>query len=389
MNLPVSVSHVMVLTGEPSGDFHAGRLIEEIKQMDQGIYFSGIGGPELKRQGVDLFYDIENLSAMGLTEVLMQFRHIKKAFDLFREKLNSHLPDLIILVDYPGFNLRAAGYVKEHYHIKILYYITPKVWAWKKSRLFKIKKYTDHAALIFPFEEKLFKKAGITSTYVGNPLVDEYPENLSQAFLRPGKEGPGQDDPVIIGLLPGSRNAEIKNLLDIMIQSARLIHQKRNQTRFLVSKAPSIKREWIEDRIRKSGSPQLFNIVEGPVREILVRSDLIIAASGTVTLEAALLCIPTLLIYKMARLSFWAAKLLVKVEYAGLANLIADEEIMPELLQDHANPRKICEKVLYMLNHAQYYQGRLGLVRKKLGKKGAAKNAAGIAIHLLRESHPG
>lgn len=387
MNLPVSLKHIMVLTGEPSGDFHAGRLIEEIRRKNDRIYFSGIGGPVLKQQGVDLFYDIENLSAMGITEVLMQFGHIKKAFDLFREKLNFHLPDLIILVDYPGFNLRAARYVKEHYPIKILYYITPKVWAWKKSRLFKIKKYVDHAALIFPFEEKLFKKAGIPSTYVGNPLVDEYPENLSKSFLRSKALSPGLNDPIIIGLLPGSRNAEIKNLLDIMIQSACLIHQKRNQVRFLVSKAASIKRELIEECINTSGNPQLFDIVEGPVRGILIRSNLVIAASGTVTLEAALLCIPTLLIYRMAKLSFWAAKLVVRVKYAGLANLIADEEIMPELLQSEATPERICTKAVHMLNHEHYYQTRLELARKKLGRKGAAKNAAGIAIHLLRESH--
>ena len=386
MNLPVKLKHIMVLTGEPSGDFHAGRLIEEIRKKNNRIYFSGIGGPILKQQGVDLFYDIEKLSAMGITEVLMQFKHIKKAFDLFREKLNRHRPDLIILVDYPGFNLRVAKYVKDHYKVKILYYITPKVWAWKKSRLFKIKKYIDHAALIFPFEEKLFKKAGVPSTYVGNPLVDEYPDNLSRSFFRSKAFSSKINDPSIIGLLPGSRKAEIKNLLDIMIQAACLIHQKHNHTRFLISKASSIKRATIEESIHLSGNPQLFEILEGPVGEIFNRSNMIIAASGTVTLEAALLCIPTLLIYKMAMASFWAAKLFVKVKYAGLANLIVNEEIMPELLQNEVTPEKICKKTLYMLNHEHYYQTRLELVRKKLGGKGAAKNAACIAINLLRES---
>ncbi len=387
MNLPDSLKHIMVLTGEPSGDVHAGRLIEEIKKRSDRIYFSGIGGPILKKQGVALFYDIEKLSAMGITEVFMQFTHIKKAFDLFRKKLKHHMPDLIILVDYPGFNLRAAQYAKDHYNIKIFYYITPKVWAWKKSRLFKIKKYVDHAALIFPFEEKLFKKAGIRSTYVGNPLLDEYPESLSRSFLQSKNLSSRQNDPIIIGLLPGSRNAEIKNLLDIMIQSACFIQKKKNQTRFLVSKASSIKRILIEKSIKKSGNPQLFEIIEGPVIKIFNRSNMIIAASGTATLEAALFCIPTILVYKMSLASFWAAKLLVKVKYAGLANLIVNEEIMPELLQDDATPDKICEKVLDMINHQNHHQARLEKVRKKLGGKGAAKNAACIAINLLRESH--
>jgi len=384
MNLPLSLKHIMVLTGEPSGDFLAGRLIEEIRKKNNQIYFSGIGGPILKQQGVDLFYDIEKLSAMGITEVFMQFKHIKKAFDLLREKLNHHMPDLIILVDYPGFNLRAAKYVKDHYNVKILYYITPKVWAWKKSRLFKIKKYVDHSALIFPFEEKLFKKACIPSTYVGNPLVDEYPDNFPQFFFRSKTVSSKVNEPFIIGLLPGSRKAEIKNLLDIMIRSACLIHQRYNQTRFLVSRASSIKKELIETSLNKSGYSYLFEIVEGPVKQLFNKSNLIIAASGTVTLEAALCLVPTLLIYKMAIASFLAAKLLVKVKYAGLANLIVNEEIMPELLQDDVTPEKIYEKSLYMLSHEHYYQTRLELVRKKLGKKGAAKNAAGIAIDLLR-----
>lgn len=388
MNPTVTLKHIMVLTGEPSGDFHAGRLVEEIRRKTDRIYFTGIGGPILKQQGVDLFYDIEKLSAMGITEVLMQFRHIKKAFDLFREKLRHHIPDLIILVDYPGFNLRAAKYVKDNYNIKILYYITPKVWAWKKNRLFKIKRYVDYAALIFPFEEKLFKKAGISSSYVGNPLLNEYPENLSRSFFRSKTVSSKANNPIIIGLLPGSRRAEIKNLFDIMVQSAFYIHQKQKRARFLVSRASSVKRTWIEEGIKKSGNPQLFEIVEGPVGEIFKQSNMIIAASGTVTLEAALFRIPTILIYKMSIASFWAAKLLVKVKYAGLANLIVNEEIMPEFLQNKARPDKICEKAIYMINHEKHYQTRLELVRKKLGKKGAAKNTACIAIHLLRESHP-
>ncbi|MBT7629092.1 MAG: hypothetical protein HN597_05220, partial [Desulfobacula sp.] len=184
MNLPVKLNHIMVLTGEPSGDLHAGHLVREIKQINNHIYFSGIGGTHLEDQKVDLFYNISKLSAMGLTEVFMQFPQIKKAFDLFKKKLRVNTPNLIILVDYPGFNLKAAQFAKDHYDIKILYYITPKVWAWKKSRLKKIKKYIDHAALILPFEEKIYKKAEIQSTYVGNPLLDEYSENMPKILLR-------------------------------------------------------------------------------------------------------------------------------------------------------------------------------------------------------------
>ncbi len=384
MNLPARLKHIMVLTGEPSGDFHAGHLVKEIKESNNQIYFSGIGGPYLKEQGVDLFYNIEKLSAMGITEVLMQFGQIKKGFDLFRNKIKCSTPDLIILIDYPGFNLKAAQFAKEHYNINILYYITPKVWAWKKSRLKKIKKYVDHAALILPFEEKIFQKASIKSTYVGNPLMDDYPEHLSKPFIR-SNDSASHKKTLTIGLLPGSRKAEIKTLLEPMIDAAKLIHQNNQKVTFIISQANSINRDRIEQAIDKSNEKQLFHINDGPVKNIFLTSDLVIAASGTVTLEAALCCVPTIIVYKMSQISYRIAKILVKIKYAGLANLIVNAEVMPELLQNDANCEKISDKALYMLDHLTYYQDQLQMVRQMLGKKGASKRAANIAVNLLRE----
>jgi lipid-A-disaccharide synthase len=388
MNLPVKLSHIMVLTGEPSGDLHAGHLVKEIKKLNDRVYFSGIGGPHLENQDVDLFYNISKLSAMGLTEVLMQFGQIKKAFDLFKKKLRTNTPDLIILVDYPGFNLRAAQFVKDNYNIKILYYITPKVWAWKKSRLKKIKKYIDHAALILPFEEKIYKKAEIQSTYVGNPLLDEYSENMPKILLRPDHLSSNDKDSIIIGLLPGSRKAEIKNLLDVMIKAANLIHLNNKKINFIISKASSIKRKALETGFKKNRPDFIFQITEGPVKDIFLKSDLVIAASGTVTLEAALCCVPTIIVYKMSAVSYWMAKLFVKVKYAGLANLIVNAEVMPELLQNDATPEKISKKALYMLDNLSYFKKKLQMVRKLLGKKGASKRAANIAIYMLNRSKP-
>lgn len=383
MNLHGNFKHIMVLTGEPSGDFHAGHLVSHIKQLNNNIYFSGIGGPDLEQQNVDLFYNISKLSAMGLTEVLMQFRQIKKAFDLFKDKLKVFQPDLIILVDYPGFNLKAAQFAKDHYKIKILYYITPKVWAWKKSRLKKIRKYVDHAALILPFEEKIYKKARICATYVGNPLMDEYPENLSKPFLRSDFLSKKNKESVIIGLLPGSRKAEIKNLFEIMIKTAMLIHQKNQRVSFIISQASSIQKESLKASLKKYDKDHLFQIHDGPVKDIFLRSNLIIAASGTVTLEAALCCIPTIIIYKMSAVSYRIAKLVVKIKYAGLANLIVNKEVMPELLQNDATPEKISKKALYMLDHLVCFEDQLLMVRKLMGEKGASKRVANIAINML------
>jgi len=386
MNLPVKLNHIMVLTGEPSGDLHAGHLVREIKQINNHIYFSGIGGTHLEDQKVDLFYNISKLSAMGLTEVFMQFPQIKKAFDLFKKKLRVNTPNLIILVDYPGFNLKAAQFAKDHYDIKILYYITPKVWAWKKSRLKKIKKYVDHAALILPFEEKIYKKARIQYTYVGNPLVDEYSENIPRVLLGSKPLSSKQKDTTIIGLLPGSRKNELKSLLDIMIEAATLIHGNNKKVLFIISKANSINRKIIEAGLKKVRNDSLFQIKEGPVKDIFFKSDLVIAASGTVTLEAALCCVPTIIVYKISPVTYYIGKLFVKVNYLGLANLIVKAEVMPELLQNDATAEKISKKALYMLDNLFYFQNQLKIVRKLLGKKGASKRAANIAVNMLATS---
>lgn len=386
MNLPVKLNHIMVLTGEPSGDLHAGHLVREIKQINNHIYFSGIGGTHLEDQKVDLFYNISKLSAMGLTEVFMQFPQIKKAFDLFKKKLRVNTPNLIILVDYPGFNLKAAQFAKDHYDIKILYYITPKVWAWKKSRLKNIKKYIDHAALILPFEEKIYKKAKIQYTYVGNPLMDEYSENIPEVLLDSKPLSSKQKNTTMIGLLPGSRNNELKSLLDIMIEAATLIHRNNKKVVFIISKASSINRKIIEAGLKKIRNDSMFQIKEGPVKDIFFKSELVIAASGTVTLEAALCCVPTIIVYKISPVSYQMAKLFVKVKYVGLANLIVNAEVMPELLQNDATAEKISKKALYMLDNLFYFQNQLQIVRKLLGKKGASKRAANIAVNMLATS---
>ena len=386
MTLSGPRKHIMILTGEPSGDAHAGRLIREIRELDVNIYISGIGGSCLKAQRVDLFYDIANLSAMGVTEVLMQFKHIKKAFDLFKDKLRHQQPDLLILVDYPGFNLKAAAWAKKYYNVPVLYYILPKVWAWKKSRLKSIRRVVDHAALIFPFEINIYKKAGIRFTYVGNPLMDEYPEILNdQHAMQKSDTGEQARQTTTIGLLPGSRKAEIKNLLPAMLGAAIKIQDRYQSAgtsvRFLVSQAPSVSDQLMLPLLEDTASCIRIERVRGPVQRIFKEADLLIAASGTVTLEAALSGTPTILIYKMATLSYMMARLLVKLPYAGLANLIAGDEVQPELLQHDATPEKITDKTLEMLACPARHQTRLALVRKRLGFSGLSYGAPGASSH--------
>ncbi len=383
MNLPTKTKHILILTGEPSGDMHGGHLVKQIRKNNPGIYISGIGGPCLYEQNVDLFYSIDKLSVMGFTEVLMQLGQIKQAFQMFKNKLISHLPDLIILIDYPGFNLKAAQYAKEKYSIQIMYYITPKVWAWKKSRLKKIKKFVDHCALILPFEEKIFKKVNIPCTYVGNPLIETYPEHLSKPFLRHNRLLKKNNKNLFIGLLPGSRTTEVKNLGPILAQVALKLSQHHPDVTFLISKADSIDSSLLKKVLETQNEHFEFKIITGPVKKILIQSDLVIAASGTVTLEAALCCVPTIIVYKVSHISYRIAKFFVKIKYAGLANLIVNQEVMPELLQYDATAENISKKALDMLQELPFFEDQLEQVRKRLGQPGASVRAANIALGMI------
>ncbi|MEE4365591.1 MAG: lipid-A-disaccharide synthase [Desulfotignum sp.] len=377
--------HIMVLTGEPSGDVHGASLVRAMQQQDAALTFSGIGGPCMAEAGVDLFFSIENLSAMGLTEVLFQIRSIKKAFDSFTAHLMATRPGLLILIDYPGFNLRAARFAKNRTRTRVFYYITPKIWAWNRSRIRQIKRFVDHAGLIFPFEEKIYKKANIPATYVGNPLMDQYPHAVTPR----AEKTAGPSDPWIIGLLPGSRKAEIHHLLDLMLTAAQMIRKYQPHTRFLVSAAGSIPLESIKKKMAFHEASGQFEIISGSPGQIFAQADMLIAASGTVTLEAALCQIPTVIIYKMSPVTFRIARVLVKVKYAGLANIIAGRQVMPELLQADASPANICVTALDMLDHLAEYRKKLTPVRLLLGSAGAAGRAAKIALDLLDAAESG
>jgi len=371
-------NHILILAGEPSGDVHGADLIRAMKRRDPSLTFHGIGGPCMAGAGARLFFSIDQLSAMGLLEVLCQIRPVKQAFDLFRHKLRTISPALLILVDYPGFNLRAAAYARARSRTKIFYYIPPKVWAWNRSRLKQMKQTIDHAGLIFPFEEKIYKKAGIPATYVGNPLLDQYPDPLPYSL----KSGTAASDSGVIGLMPGSRKNEIRALLGPMLAAAENIHQRHPQVRFLVSGADSIPVDMIESQVAAAKLPERFQVVPGNPRRIFEQADMLIAASGTITLEAALCCIPTVIVYKMSPVTFQVGRALVKVKHAGLANIIMDREVMPELLQDAATPENISAAACRMLDHLDEYRQTLRPVRRLLGEPGAAARAAGIALAL-------
>ena len=369
---------ILILAGEPSGDVHGGHLAAAIRKSSPHSRMTGIGGPNMEAAGVDLFYDIDQLSAMGVVEILGQFRQIRDAFRKFTRKMKQLDPDLVILIDYPGFNLRAAAWVKAHSRARVMYYITPKVWAWNQRRLNKIKAHVDHAALIFPFEIPLYKKFDIPATFVGTPLMDRYPHEPYPASAESGNE-------LTLGILPGSRKAEVESLLGVMLDSASLLKQKFPKLRILISSAQSVQGrlgERFNEIIDSHDLASHVQVVKGHPDRIFNQADLLVAASGTVTLEAALCTVPTILVYRMSPLTYKLAKLLVKVEYAGLANLVAGQPVMPELLQDEASPQRIFDTALEMLQDLNYHRRQLSLIRKRLGPPGCSRRAARIALEL-------
>ncbi len=378
MTPTVRSRHIMILAGEPSGDLHGANLVQSLKQLDPELKITGIGGEGMAARGMELFFHINQLSVMGLTEVLLQFRVIKQAFDLFRDQVRTTKPDLVILIDYPGFNLRAAAFAKKS-GVPVLYYITPKVWAWKRSRLKTIKRVVDHAALIFPFESPMFRKEGIPSTFVGHPLLDVYPDTMVPERSRSDKD-------FIIGLLPGSRETEISALLNTMVESAVLIKERIKNVRFLVSAAPTVDHQRMEQIIAPHNQDHLFTLVKGTPQAIFDRADLLVAASGTVTLEAAICGVPMIIVYKLSSLTFFIGRIFVRLKHVGLANIIAGHEVVPELLQSQATPQTIAHTTVSLLNRKKLgrMRSRLLMIRKLLGGRGASLRTARLALDLLR-----
>lgn len=367
---------IFICAGEPSGDLHAANLVREIFKKDQNVEIHGIGGHLMAREGANIIIDCEGLAVMGITDVAAHWKVLSDAFSKACAYLSSFNPDIVILVDYPGFNLRLARKASE-LGIRVFYYISPKIWAWGAGRVEKIKKYVDHMGLILPFEEEFYRRHGVNATFVGNPLMDDMPEPIAR------KRDPGSQDDLIIGFLPGSRAGEISRHLPVMLESALLISRLMPEARFVLSMKD---KAHAEEQINAYALKDIMEVETGDVRRIFEKSDLLVAASGTVTLEAAIAGVPTVIIYRMSELSYKIARKLVRVEYAGLANLIAGRGISPELLQSDANPSMIAKHVTDLLQDPEKMERmRSGfmLVRKKLGRPGAAFRAANLVFGLL------
>lgn len=357
-----------IISGEASGDLHASNLVKELKVLDKTASFRCWGGDLLKMQGVELVKHYTELDFMGFTEVIFNLRTILKNIEFCKKDILQHRPDILILVDYPGFNLRIAEFAKKN-KIKVLYYISPQVWAWKQSRVQKIKRIVDKMLVILPFEKDFYKKFNFEVEFVGHPLLDAInsrsPENL-----------PFSDKP-IIAILPGSRKQEVAQMLPLMLS----VKNDFKDYRFVVAAAPSLTKEFYEKIINKIDVEVVYN----KTYDLLRQAHAALVTSGTATLETALFGVPEVVCYKGGKISFYIAKKLVKIKFISLVNLIVGRMIVKELIQDELNTNTIKTELKNILDEStrRRIQNDYAELTQKLGGSGASKKAAECVQKLL------
>lgn len=351
---------IFVSAGDVSGDRHAAMLIKELRSLENELEIYGIGGDELVKEGAQIFNHLEDISVVGFGEVLGRLPAIIRAKRRARRILRESRPDVLLLVNYPGFNLPLARDA-HRMGIVVVYYIPPQVWAWGRHRIKYIKRWVDKVIVILPFEEDFYKRFGIKAYYVGHPLLDE----INRTAL--------EED--YISLLPGSRMGEIKHILPLLLSVSKSLPNEK----FIIPLSSHKHIDYVLSLVGKE-NPSI-HVKVGSTYEVLSRSKLAIAASGTITLECAIIGVPLIIVYKVSPITWFFARALVDVPYAGLVNLIANKEVAPEYLQSRAKTEIICRAVEKILGEEkQSMKAELERVEAKLGGRGASKKAAEILL---------
>ncbi|MCX7123197.1 MAG: lipid-A-disaccharide synthase [Gammaproteobacteria bacterium] len=379
------MSKIMIVAGEASGDNHGAMLIQALKKIHPDTDCYGIGSQKMKKAGCRLLFDAKTIAVVGLVEVLRHYPQIKKAWNIALESLKTEKPDCVVLIDYPGFNLRFAKQIKK-LGIKILYYVSPQVWAWHKSRLKQIKAYVDHMAVILPFEEDFYKKAQIPASYVGNPVLEQVHKTdrtLAREMLSLSHNA------IIVGLIPGSRTGELSRLMPELIDTAEILSRRYPHIQFVIPLANTIKESDIWPYLDGTNLPIM--LIKRNSYLAMSAANVLIGSSGTVTLEAAVLGIPMVIIYKMNALTFALAKHLIKIKYIGLPNLLAQKLILPELIQDQANSNAIAHEACRFIDDEQYLartERELEKVVDSLGQVSTARKVAELTFSLILTDYP-
>jgi lipid-A-disaccharide synthase len=372
---------VMIVAGEASGDMHGANLVREMLKINPALSFYGIGGNKLKEEGVQLLASASGMAVVGLTEVVSKLGKILKIMGMMKRSLDERRPDLVILIDYPDFNLRLANAAKKR-GIKVFYYISPQVWAWRKGRIGQIKKTVDKMAVILPFEVDTYGREGFAVNYVGHPLLDMVKLNYSKQELR--KKFGLAGDKITIGIMPGSRPSEVKKLMPELMRAAEILKNEMPDVQFVLPLADTLEEATVTDIISKFKVK--VKIISGHTYDVISCADLALVASGTATLETGLLGVPMIIVYKISLLSYFIGRLIVDVKNIGLVNIIAGKTIVPELIQGDACGERIAREALAILKNEGKKQEiikELEAIRAKLGEPGAAIRAAQIACDMI------
>lgn len=376
------MAKILISAGEASGDIHAAAVTAAIKKLDSSAEVFGMGGDALRAAGGEVIYDIKDHGVMGVLEVIRKLPAIFKLRSDFGKLMDERKPDCLLVVDYPGFNMKLAKLAHDK-GIPVVSYIAPSAWAWNKGRAKNVAKIVDKVACIFPFEYDVYKEAGAPVEFVGHPLIDiVHPEmNRQEAEAWAGKQ-PGRK---LILLMPGSRMMEIEKNLPTMLAGAKLLQKQMPEVDFVMPRAGTIPKELLEQRIKESGLE--VRITEGHNYDLFSVADLALATSGTVTLEAALCGLGSVILYKTSALTYFIAKLVVNIPDIGLPNIVAGKHILPELLQYDFTPEKVAAEAKKLLEPERFAQMQrdLAYVKERLGKPGAVGRVAQLVLKIAEE----
>jgi lipid-A-disaccharide synthase len=381
-----AAKNIMIVTGEASGDLHGANLIKAVNTLSADTKFFGVGGQKMAAAGCDILIPSEKLAVMGVVEVIGQLPVIWRSFQqLKRELFGSHKPDALVLIDFPDFNLRLARQAQMA-GVPVLYYISPKVWAWRQGRVKKIAQSVDSLAVIFPFEPVLYDGLDIRVKYVGHPLLDEFAALGDGVDLRQRLQIPTTKK--IVGLFPGSRRSELRYMLETLVASAQLLHDEEPNVHFLVPIANSLKKDEVKAQFGLELPVTFIEAGDATIYDVASHCDTILTVSGTVTLQVALAGTPMAILYKMSPVTYAIGKRLVKVAHAGLPNIVAGKRIIPEFIQDEATPQALAAEALHVLNDTSYadtMKAALQAVQKQLGEPGCSSRVAEMLFDLLAE----
>ena len=372
---------VVFSAGEASGDQHAAHVFEALKQRLPSVRGLGMGASRMQQAGIELAYDSSGIGVIGLVEVLKHYAEIRRALKIMQALLLKQRPDLLVCVDYKEFNLKLAKFAKAH-GIKVLFYVSPQVWAWRPGRVTTYGRAIDMMAVIFPFETAYYAAKQVPVRYVGHPSVDKVKPLRSRAEdqllygLNPQH--------AVVGILPGSRSNEIRRMLPVMLKAAEALHQQRPELQFLLPQADSISDAVLETFMQQCHLP--IKVIKQQAYDVIQCCDAIMTTSGTASLEIALLGVPMVIGYRLSTLTYWLGRLLVNIKFIGLPNIIAGRGIVRELIQDELTAKNLSEEILRLLQDGHHREACLaGLqeVKTQLGDGGGTAKMADLIVELL------